>query len=296
MPTVVSLAVTIVLWASAFVGIRVGVRSYGPGELALFRYLVTSAVLWLLAARNPRVRALLQDRRSLFAVALCGIAGVAVYHVLLNWGERTVPSAEASFLVNLGPIFTALLAFAFLEERFGWTARTGSAVAFAGAGLIALGGAHGLSIGAGALCIVAAAAFQGASFVLLRNALNQYGPFEVAAVSVWIGTLCLSVFLPGLVRTVPTAGLAPTLAVVYLGIFPGTLAYLCWSYVLSVMPSGKAAQFLYIVPIVTLVIGWLALSERPAFNSIVGGILVMLGVGLTRLTISQRRVRKQECT
>ena len=41
----VVLAVTLFLWASAFVGIRVAIEHYSPGALALFRFLVASILL-----------------------------------------------------------------------------------------------------------------------------------------------------------------------------------------------------------------------------------------------------------
>lgn len=38
-------SICLVLWASAFAGIRLGLRGFGPGQLALFRFLVASVSL-----------------------------------------------------------------------------------------------------------------------------------------------------------------------------------------------------------------------------------------------------------
>ena len=58
--TLVALGVTLVFWASAFAGIRAGLKAYAPGELALLRFLVASTVLAGYAAltrvRMPEVR------------------------------------------------------------------------------------------------------------------------------------------------------------------------------------------------------------------------------------------------
>ncbi|WP_287372492.1 EamA family transporter, partial [Oceanithermus sp.] len=134
--TLSALAFTLVLWASAFAGIRAGLEGYGPAHLALLRFLVASSTLVVYAVlariRPPR-------RADLGRIALLGFLGITVYHVALNYGELTVSAGAASLLIASGPIFTALLAVSFLGERLtplGWA---GIGLGFAGVALIALG-------------------------------------------------------------------------------------------------------------------------------------------------------------
>ena len=116
----VALVVTTTLWASAFAGIRAGLEAYGPGQVALIRFLVASAVL---AGYAAIVRMRLPERRDLPAVLLAGFLAFTLYHVALNYGEVTVSAGAASILINTAPIFTALLAATVLRERLkalGW--------------------------------------------------------------------------------------------------------------------------------------------------------------------------------
>ena len=80
---------TVLLWASAFPAITVAVRGLGPAGLAVARLAVASAVLALaaplLGVRRPRAR-------DLPLIALCGLAGMTGYQLLLNAGERVVPA------------------------------------------------------------------------------------------------------------------------------------------------------------------------------------------------------------
>ena len=91
-----ALVITTVFWASAFAGIRAGLDAYGPGQVALFRFLVASAVL---AAYAALARMRLPERRDLPAVFLAGLLAFAVYHVALNYGEVTVSAGSASILI-----------------------------------------------------------------------------------------------------------------------------------------------------------------------------------------------------
>ena len=76
------------------------------------------------------------------------------------------------------------------------------------------------------------------------------------------------------------APLKPTLAVVYLGVFPATLAYLTWGYVLKRIPASIAASSFYTIPIFAICLGWVVLREVPSALSIIGGGLAFVGVML----------------
>ncbi len=101
---------TIVLWASAFPGIRAALQNYSPAHIAVIRYVTASLVL---AAYAVFVRIHLPRFRDLPIFALLGLVGIAYYNIALNSGEIRVPSAEASFLIASAPIFMAVEAIPF---------------------------------------------------------------------------------------------------------------------------------------------------------------------------------------
>jgi drug/metabolite transporter (DMT)-like permease len=91
--------VTVVLWASAFVGIRSAGRFLSPEALALCRLLVSSAVLGSLALVR---REALPMRSDLGLIALYGVLWLGVYSIVLNEAERRVDAGTAAMLVNVG--------------------------------------------------------------------------------------------------------------------------------------------------------------------------------------------------
>jgi drug/metabolite transporter (DMT)-like permease len=169
---VAALAVTTILWASAFAGIRAGLEAYGPGQVALIRFLVASA---LLAGYAAITRMRLPEPRDLPAVILAGFLAFTLYHVALNYGEVTVTAGAASILINTAPIFTALLAVAFLGERLRVIGWVGMAVSFCGAALISLGEGEGFSLDPRAFIILLAAFSTSVYFVLQKPYLEKYG-------------------------------------------------------------------------------------------------------------------------
>src|SRR5919108_1655004 len=135
-----ALATTVVLWASAFAAIREAVESLGWEHLSVLRLALAAVALGALAASR---RVGWPSRRDLPLLALCALSGMTAYQLLLNAGEVTVPAATASLLVNVSPIFTALLAMALLGERLSPLGWCGVCVGFAGATPIPLAAGGG---------------------------------------------------------------------------------------------------------------------------------------------------------
>ena len=119
---------TVVLWASAFVGIRAAGEQLSPGPLSLVRLLIGAAALSILLAVR---RDALPSRADAPGLLVCGLLWFGVYNVALNEAERRVDAGTAAMLVNVGPIFIALLAGIALREGFPRSLFTGSGVAFA---------------------------------------------------------------------------------------------------------------------------------------------------------------------
>jgi drug/metabolite transporter (DMT)-like permease len=277
---VAAAALTVAVWSSAFIAIRYLRHPFGPGEIALGRLLVGSVALGaLMVIRRER----LPPRNALLGIAVCGVLWFGVYNVALNAAERHVDAGIAALLVNVGPIFIAILAGAVLKEGFPRLLLLGCIVAFAGAALIGVAGArHHVGAGWGiALCLIAALSYA-VGVIAQKPALAHASALSVTWLACTIGAVLCVPYTPGLVHELGHATAGQTLWVVYLGIFPTTIGFLAWGYALSHTTAGRMGSLTYLVPPLALILGWPILSETPPLLAIPGGILCIAGVALAR--------------
>src|SRR5215213_1118173 len=189
----------IVFGGSAYAAIGAALAHYSPGPLALLRMLVASAALAVYAVvrgmRMPEVR-------DLPAAVLAGLFAFALYNVALNYGQVTASAGAASLIVASIPIFTAVLAAAFLRERLDALGWLGIAVGFLGVALISVGEGGGFGVNAGALLVLLAAVSASVYFAFQKPYLQKYGSLAFTAYAVWAGALLLLPFFPGLIGEV----------------------------------------------------------------------------------------------
>jgi drug/metabolite transporter (DMT)-like permease/GNAT superfamily N-acetyltransferase len=273
---------TLVVWASAFAGISQVVTKgvYGPGPTALLRFLVASATMATVAVVRRQRLPRREDLPRLFAAAFTGIT---VYHLAFTFGETQVSAGAAALIIASGPIWTALLAVAFLGERFNRWGWAGVALAFSGVAAISFGeGKGGFAIEPMALLVLLAAMSTAIYFVLSKKPLRHYSSLEFTSYVIWFGTLPMLVFLPALIAQAPHAPAWSTWTVVYLGVLPGALAYVLWSYALARMPASTTASFLYATPVLATLMAWGWQGVVPSAVTLAGGAIALAGVILVQ--------------
>jgi drug/metabolite transporter (DMT)-like permease len=275
--------VTVLLWASAFVGIRSAGRAFSPGPLSLGRLAVALvALLALGAASGERLPGRDALRAAGPALLVTGLLWFGAYNVALNAGERRVDAGTAAMLVNVGPVLIAILAGLLLREGFPRTLFAGCAVAFAGVVVIALATSEREATTAGVLlCLAAAVAYAGgvvAQKVVLRTLTGTQTIFLCCVIG---AAACL----PFVVRLAQELGDAPGGSIawlVYLGVGPTAVGFSTWAYALRRTDAGRLAATTYLVPPISILLGWLWLGETPAGLAYLGGALCLAGVAISR--------------
>lgn len=277
-----AVAVTLVLWASAFVAIRDLATHFRPGSLALGRLAVGAICLGVVALRR-RPQLVRPARTDWWRIVLIGLLWYALYMVALNAGERRIDAGTSAMLIQLAPILIAVLAAIFLGERFTRFIVLGLVLAFAGVVVISLGSGDGggHDILGVLLCLTSAVGYA-VSMILQKPLMGRLVSVQVTWMACSIGAIACLPFAGQLVHDIEHAPLSATLWVVYLGVFPTAIAFTTYGFALTHMDASSLGITTYLVPVITVLLAWGWLGETPPALAYVGGVLALLGVAVAR--------------
>jgi drug/metabolite transporter (DMT)-like permease len=270
-----SLMLAVFLWSTAFVAIRVALQDYTPGSVALFRFFIAGLCLIIPYFRLPKWSKM--GLREALLIFLIGPVGMGIYSLLLNQGELQVTAGIASFSVSLTPVFSSLLALWLLKERASPKIFHGLLISCVGLLLIAFADSSNWEYTWALLLIIIAVLCGGIQSISQKLLLKTWSALELVTLAIWFTVLALSQYTGELVNNFFHASTTTTLACIYLGIVPAFIAQWLWSHGLSQMPLINANSYLFMMPLITTLMGWMALGEIPGILGLMGGLIALLG-------------------
>lgn len=223
------------------------------------------------------------DRRTALYLFAMGFFGVFLYNICFFIGLKTVPAGRASLVAALQPSIVFLLSALFWGERPTAFKLAGIFLSFSGAVLVLSQGdlarlfAGGLSSGD---IFVFGCAVSWVIYTLLGSRVAQFPAIARTAYSTWMGTALF--LLVGLYS--PPQPLAWSvnvwLAIVFLGLFGTTLAFLLFLQGVAVIGASRASIFINLVPVFGILFGSLFMGEAVTAWTLAGGAIVFAGVRL----------------
>jgi drug/metabolite transporter (DMT)-like permease len=271
-------AVAMLTWSSAYAAIAYGLAGFTPGEVAFGRLLLGSIcfILWMRIRRLP-----LPPLSAWPPLLALGVIGLAVYHLCLNYAETRIASGTAAIIIALAPAATAAASALWLGERLSGRAVGGLAIALAGIVLVVLTSGNSVSLQPKAVLVLVSVLATSIYFTLQKPFSKRYGAEAVTTVTILggaLGTLPFAIGLPHALLTAPHSRVA---ALIWLGLAPTFLGYLTWNMALHRASVSKVSSFIYFGTPIALLISWLWLGERPGWQTLIGGTIVVGGVILT---------------
>lgn len=275
------------LWASSFIALKIAFKGYEPMLVIWGRMLVGSLCFVFLFRKLRSIVYRKGDGKYLLFMAICE---PCIYFIFEAKALQLTTASQAGLITAMLPLLIAFGAMAFLKETVTRQTLTGFAVAIVGAcwlSLAAAGSADAPQPLLGNflefLAMVAAAGYT----LSLKHLSARYSAFFLTAVQCWVGAIFFAFFLLSPEINLPRElHPMPALAVFYLGSFVTLGAYLLFNYGVSLVPASQASAFVYLIPVFTVILGFIILGERFTLSQYFASVLVLFGVYL-----SQRRPR-----
>ncbi|GAB4483262.1 MAG: DMT family transporter [Anaerolineales bacterium] len=277
------------VWGGTFIATKFALREASPATIVWVRFGMGVIILGL--AVMLRKQFAWPTRREWGYFALLGFLGVTFHQWLQATGLQTAAATTTAWIVATIPIFTALLGWFFLREKLGWLRVGGIALAALGVLLIVSRGdlaslTRGNFGAPGDFLILISAVNWAVFSVLSRSGLKIHPAARMmfyVMLCGWIfSVIWLFGFGPGL-SELPALTVTGWTSLLVLGVFGSGLAYIAWYDALQELSATQLGVFIYIEPLVTMVVAALLLGETISLVSLLGGALTLAGVSLVNL-------------
>jgi drug/metabolite transporter (DMT)-like permease len=270
----VLLGVLAALWGASYMFIKVALDDLSPAALVFGRTALGALVLAPVAIRRG---ALAPARRHLGTLIFVAAVQIAGPFALIAAGERSIPSSLAGILVASAPIWTSLLAVAFVpSERLQGIGLVGVAIGIVGVALL-----FGLDLGGGD-------ALLGGGMILLASLGYAIGALvakrrlaDVPAVGLVASIMTISALmvLPFALFSLPSSapGLDTAGAMLALGAGGTGIAFLIFYVLNAELGPSRASIVAYIAPGFSVAYGVALLDEAFTTATAAGLALILLG-------------------
>jgi drug/metabolite transporter (DMT)-like permease len=273
------------VWGASFIATKVALQDVSPITIVWLRFAMGVVVLGLTVAARKQFAMPKPNEWGYFAVL--GFLGITFHQWLQSNGLKTSEASTTAWIVATTPVFMALLGCLVLKERLSPLKVAGIGLAFFGVLLVVSDGdLASLSFGTfgapGDILILISSVNWAVFSALSRRGLKTYSASLMIFFVMLFGWLFTSVlfFGGGLATEIPALTVNGWLGILFLGIFCSGLAYVAWYDALQVLSTAGTGVFLYIEPLIAMVVAFVILGEPVTVASLVGGGIILFGVWL----------------
>ncbi|MCH8319570.1 MAG: DMT family transporter [Acidobacteria bacterium] len=278
--------VVVLLWAANLPLAKDALREFSPMSFDAVRIPLSALLLWIpMLLLKGRIH--LQPR-DIWKILVLGIIGNVFYLTLFIHGLELTKAGNVGLLMSVGTVFTALLSRLLGHEYLGRMVWVGIFLSFGGVAVILLESAE-FAVGTGRLVgdliTLAAASCWSVYTVCSKTLMKSYSPLIFTTLTMSVGALALFfILLPNLMdQNWGQISTKSYLELGYSSIFSLAVAYSIWFYCVDRLGSTKTAIYANLVPFWTLLFAWFFIGEEITLLQILGGILILSGIYLTKL-------------
>jgi drug/metabolite transporter (DMT)-like permease len=275
---VLGLIVAMMLWGSSFIAMKMAVAVHDPVWVIFGRMLVASAIFASFGRRFKNIRVLRKDWIWIGFMALCE---PCLYFLFETHALKWTSASEAAMITALLPLMTVAAARLVLKEEISIRTVIGISAAMVGVVILtALGRTTESSpnpLLGNTLEFLAMVCATGYTLAV-RHLSARYSPFFLTAIQAFVGSLFFlpALFLPGTEWPVDFVwwDWAPIL---YLGSLVNVLAYFLYNFGLSRIPASQVSPYVNLIPVFSMLLGWMLLGEQLRFSQYLAAGLVFGG-------------------
>ena len=279
---------TVAIWGTTFVSTKILIQhGLTPSEIFFYRFVLAYICMWSIS-RKKLFANRIKDELLLFLAGLCG---GTIYFLTENTALGITLASNVSLIVCTSPILTTFLSYLFKrKEPFTRHLLYGSFMALIGVGLVVFNGSFILKINPLGDFLSLTAALMWAFYCLsLKQLDSRYSTVFITRKVFFYGIMTtLPVFLFRPLHWDTSLMLQPVVwgNLLFLGIIASMLCFISWNACVKELGAVQSTNYIYIVPLVTLLTSAIIIDEKITVIALSGCFLILCGVYLAERKIS----------
>ncbi len=273
------LIITMVIWAGSFIFIKIGLKELTPFNLALYRFLLASPIIFLYVFLKGKFK--FPEKVDLPNVILLSLSGVTLLYAFQFFALKLTTATNASILINSATLFVVIFAI-LVGERVTLIRTLGIIIAFIGITLVISRGNLEIFTSRtiyGDLLLIVDGMLWAVYTVIGKKLLSKYDPENLTANVFILGTIFLIPFaLWEGIQSPMALHLTAISSIVYLSVLCSVFGYIVWYYVLEKRESSIVAAYVYLIPLFTAIMAYYILHEEITILTAIGGALTITGI------------------
>lgn len=275
----------VIVWGASFIATKVALQDLSPITIVWLRFLMGIIILGLVVVLRRQFS--LPEKKEWGYFALLGFLGITFHQWLQSNALQTSEAGTTAWIVSTTPVFMAVLGWVLLKERLGWTKSLGILLAFLGVlVVVSKGDLRSISFGKfgapGDVLVLISAVNWAVFSALSRRGLKSHPASLMMFYIMLLGWAFTTLLFLTTSRMseIPSVTFNGWMAVGFLGIFCSGLAYIAWYDALQALSTAQTGVFLYIEPLIAVVVAFFILGEPITLALSIGGVVILFGVWL----------------
>lgn len=277
---------TQVMWGATFVATKVLLEYFSPIEVLFTRAILAFAALWIFFPHRLKI----EDRKRELAFAGAGLFGIVLYFMMENTALTLTYASNVGIIVTCAPFFVAVMVgFFFKSEKVGARFYVGFVIAILGVILISLNGKNALHLNPLGDFLAFLAMVSWGIYSTLTKKISEWN-YPMAAVT-------RRIYFYGIIFLIPIVFSQQAswemqllfrpdilLNFLFLGVGASALGFFLWNMSMKLIGAVKTSVYIYMSPVITVILSVIILREKLTIASIAGAVLILTG-----LFISQKK-------
>lgn len=270
--------ITILIWGTTFISTKILLTQFSPEEILAYRFFLAFLILIVIYPRKVKVLPIKEE----LLFFLLGATGISLYYWTENLALKYTYASNVGLISSAIPIFTALIAhFIYNNEKFTINIFLGFIIAIIGISIVVYNGKVLKLNPKGDLMAIISAVLFSIYSILIKKVNNKYNQLFIVRKTFFYGiiTMLPILFISKVsILKVSSMDINLVLNLLFLSVFASVLCFLMWNKAINIIGSIKTTNYIYLVPLITMISSNVILGENISTLMLLGGLLIFVGV------------------